>query len=144
MSIVVPVVTVDSITDHPTAEHLSIVQLAGKQVVTMKDGDGKFRFRAGEIVVFVPESVIVPDVHLQLFGFWDDEKNIGLLAGKKGNRVKSSKFRGELSEGLIWKVEEVSVDDVGTLQVTLLGVDVVVHVGADVAAFYNITDYVPG
>ncbi len=150
----VPVVVVDSIEDHPTSSGLSVVKLAGHTVVTMKNEDGTFRFTNGEAVVYVPENAIVPDHLLQSTGFWDTEKNKGLLAGSKGNRVKGRKFGAVASEGLIWSAsQQLPIYEArnGDLQDTeYVRTDVLVYnkevplvarIGDNVANFFGITEY---
>lgn len=92
-------------------DNLSVYEVLGHAVVGMKE-DGKHRFEVGELVVYVPDNMIVPEVHLRDRGYWNEAKGVGLLGGSKGNRVKPRAFmktpenpEGTVSVGLIWKTE---------------------------------------
>jgi len=97
--------------NHPNADGLSVYQVGSvnpHSVVSMKNEDGSHRFRQGELVVYVPENSIIPQDLLESTGFWNEEKNKGYLGGSKGNRVTNRKIRDVLSEGLIWKIHDVT------------------------------------
>lgn len=88
-------------------ENLSVYTVLGNRVVGMKE-DGAHRFRQGEYVVYIPEGMIIPEEHLKERGYWDEEKNRGLLDGGKRNRVKKRNFLGIPSIGLIWKISQIA------------------------------------
>lgn len=92
-----------SVTDHPDADKLSIVQIRGFHCVSGKLEDGSHRYKVGDLVVYVPEGAVVPD-YLLRDGYWNAEKGQGILAGSKGNRVKALKLRGFVSQGIIFPV----------------------------------------
>jgi hypothetical protein len=97
--------TIAPITDvADLGENLSVYTVLGNRVVGMKE-DGKHRFLQGEHVIYIPEGMIIPEEHLKARGYWDEEKNRGLLDGGKRNRVKKRNFLGIPSIGLIWKTE---------------------------------------
>lgn len=102
----VSVVEIDDVADHPDADRLSIVKIGGYEAITNKTDDGSHRFSAGELVVYVPEGAVVPEHLLKERGYWNHDKNMGFLAGSKGNRVKAIRLRGVLSQGLVWKLEQ--------------------------------------
>jgi len=89
-------------------------------IVTVKDGDqihevvanlqddGTPRWEPGEILIYVAEGSIVPDDVLRERHYWDDDKGVGLLEGKKGNRVKMRRFAGFESRGLLFKTRSGS------------------------------------
>lgn len=104
----IPVLAVDDVFDHPDADRLSVVRVRGYEAITMKNEDGSHRFEKGELIVYVPEGAVVPEHLLKQYGFWNDEKNIGMLAGSAGNRVKAIRLRGMLSQGLVWKCGRVN------------------------------------
>ena len=101
--------------NHPNADGLSVYQVGSvnpHSVVSMKNEDGSHRFRQGELVVYVPENSIIPQDLLESTGFWNEEKNKGYLGGSKGNRVTNRKIRDVLSEGLIWKIDDVNSNNI--------------------------------
>ena len=142
----------------PLGNNLSVVTVEGSDclVVANRKEDGTFRWQVHEPVVYVPEGAIVPDDVLQERGYWDTEKNRGLLEGKKHNRVKMRRFGPEEdrveSRGLLFKVEQaerlfdehglrsevfpvrrgerLNTDDLQTLSL----------MGEDVAAFLGLTE----
>lgn len=89
----------------PYGENLSVVTTSeGNQVIANKKEDGSFRWTAGELVVYVSEGSILPEDVLKERGYWDEEKDRGLLDGGKRNRVKMKKLAGFESRGLLFKV----------------------------------------
>ena len=134
------VLPVDSVYDHPNADRLSIVKIRGYEAITAKAEDGSHRFDKGEPIVYVPEGAVIPLDVLRDRGYWNEEKNQGLLAGSQGNRVKAIKLRGVVSQGLVWKTESID----GRTQIRFLsGGDQVepVDLHQDVAEFFNIQKY---
>lgn len=95
----------------PHGDNLSIVTVAGNEVVANRREDGSFRWEAGETCIYVPEGAIIPDDVLKERGYWDAEKDKGLLEGKRGNRVKMRRFAGHESRGLLFKVEKAGFMD---------------------------------
>ena len=82
---------------HPNADSLELANIGSKdgyQVVVQKG-----RFKAGELVAYIPEGVIVPDVILEELGL------TGALSGKNKNVVKAIRLRGEVSQGLVWQLK---------------------------------------
>lgn len=129
----------------PHGETLTIVSVIhnGEQyeVVANLQEDGTPRWKEGEVCIYVPENAIVPEDVLKERGYWNEEKNKGLLGGSKGNRVKMQRFAGFESRGLIFKVE-----DDGQGNYTVHGADGTydfVKLGDDVATHLGITEYVP-
>ena len=74
------------------------------EVIANKREDGSFRWEAGEPAVYVSEGSIIPDDVLKERGYWDTEKDRGLLDGGKRNRVKMKRLAGFESRGLLFKV----------------------------------------
>ena len=141
------VTKVDAVRDH--GDSLTIVTVGEHEVVANKQEDGTPRWVIGEPVIYVPEGAIVPDDVLQERGYWDNEKNKGLLEGKKGNRVKMRRFAGFESRGLLFKISKnlivwkETLERESSLNVfrgdTMLKVDD----GDNVAEFLGITEYIP-
>ena len=96
----VPVVRVDRIEEHPGADALEIAVVRGYRCVT-KIG----AHRAGDLVAYIPEDAIVPEPLIRELRLWDEAKGRGMLAGKKGDRVKAIRLRGVVSQGLLYPVE---------------------------------------
>ncbi len=95
--------TVSDVRSH--GDNLSIITVsAGHEVVANRHPDGSFRWTEGEPVIYVPENMLIPEDVLRERGYWDENRNKGLLEGKKGNRVKMRRFAGFESRGLLFKV----------------------------------------
>jgi RNA ligase (TIGR02306 family) len=171
---------IDSVEDHPNADRLSLNKIRGYIAVSNKTVDHAqgesnptfvHRYRAGDLVIYVPEGAVVPDRLLKRFGYWDEDKQQGILAGSKGNRVKAVKLRGIVSQGLIFPAdrqgdpnitssgglsepvffdgicaeasfEETSDDETYTVNVRE-GVDLIAFEGDDVSHYLGITKYEP-
>lgn len=131
----------------PLGDNLSVISLEGIEhsVVANRREDGSFRWAVDEIVVYVPENAVLPDCVLKERGYWNDEKDIGLLGGKKGNRVKMRRFGPEEdrveSRGLLFKMFEVDKEGIPYLKTAWedgWGITPV-HLGEDVTKFLDIT-----
>ena len=96
----VPVVRVDRIEEHPGADALEIAVVRGYRCV-VKIG----AHQAGDLVAYIPEDAIVPEPLIREMRLWDEAKDKGMLAGKKGDRVKAIRLRGIVSQGLLYPVE---------------------------------------
>lgn len=90
---------------HPDPEttQLEVGQVDGYNVVIKKD-----QYKTGDLVVYIPESSILPDNLIEEIGL------TGRLAGSSKNRVKAIKLRKVLSQGLCYPPKEgwVEGDDV--------------------------------
>lgn len=141
----VRVTTVEAVRPH--GENLSIVTVDGNEVVANRREDGSFRWAVGEVCVYVPENAIIPEDVLKERGYWNDEKNKGLLGGSKGNRVKMQRFAGHESRGLLFKVgdEGQNWTDEPSGYWIYRGNENLDHLelGQDVAEFLGITEYIP-
>jgi RNA ligase (TIGR02306 family) len=127
-----------SVTDHPDADRLSLIKIMDYVAISAKLEDGSHRYSEGDLVVYVPEGAVVPDYLLKP-GFWNDEKNMGILSGPKGNRVKAMRLRGIFSQGILFGVEH-------NMQYFLTVADgskVEVFEGQDVAELLGIEKYSP-
>jgi RNA ligase (TIGR02306 family) len=133
---------VDDVRDHPNADRLSLVRILGYEAISAKLEGGSHRYQVGDPVVYVPEAAVLPEDVLKQFGFWNEEKGIGMLAGKAGDRVKAIRLRGILSQGLIFPTEFAS--ELQNRRAIRRGDDArYVEVGDDVAEFLGITKYEP-
>jgi RNA ligase (TIGR02306 family) len=96
---------------------------------------GKGQFKPGDWCCYMEIDSIIPSSILKDQGLWDYEKNVGKLAGRAGDRLKTRKFRfmgGIISQGL-------------ALPVSILGDPRYVSIagmGSDVTDILGITRYV--
>jgi RNA ligase (TIGR02306 family) len=84
------------IEEHTNADALELAVVGGYRAVV-----GKGDFKTGDLAVYIPEQSIVPDWLISELGLE------GRLAGRAKNRVKAVKLRGELSQGIVCKLEYV-------------------------------------
>jgi hypothetical protein len=140
------VTTIKSVEPH--GENLSIVTTEqGNQVIANKRSDGSFRWEEGEIAVYISEGSLLTEETMKERGYWDDEKNRGLLDGGPRNRVKMKKLAGFESRGLLFKTEIVEADElvpsgrIVTRVINGTSASVGVNVGDDVSDFLNITEF---
>lgn len=134
---------IDDVSHHPNADRLSLVKILGYEAIAAKNEDGSHRFEVGEPICYIPEAALVPEDVLKEKGYWNTEKDCGMLAGKAGNRVKAIRLRGILSQGLVVKLARNPADPDGQFMLTRNGDGRVVEVGDDVAEFLGITKYEP-
>src|SRR4051812_38561309 len=76
---------------HPNADKIELAKIGDYVSVV-----GKGHFKTGDLGVYIPEQALVPPAVLQAIGLE------GKLDGPNKNRVKAHKFRGVLSQGLIY------------------------------------------
>ena len=102
----------------------------------------------GQLAVYIPEASVLPENVLRMLNMWDNEKKVGKLSGKKGNRVKAIKLRGQLSQGLLLPVD--SGTDIGHPFLNVIdyvddniGTMLLVEEGDDLTAELGITKYEP-
>lgn len=131
----VKVVRINDVYDHPNADRLSIVKIGGYECVSGKMDDGSPRYKAGDLVVYVPEDALLPEYLLKSQGFWNEG---GTLSGAGGNRVKAVRLRGVVSQGILIGVTHFHI--VTNESGEALGV----REGDDVAEFLGIKKYEPG
>ena len=135
---------IDDVIEHPNADRLNIVRVLGYNAITNKREDGTPRYRKGDLIVYVPEGAVVPENLLKQYGYWDDDKNRGMLAGSRGDRVKAINLRKICSQGLVWPLYNdlgdvpYALNDHGTHQTTTF-----VSLGDNLADFFGIEKYEP-
>ena len=110
----VPVTVVSKVEKHPNADALSVCRV---QDMDFRIVSGLDQFEEGEKVVYIPEGSIVPDSMLEEMGL------TGRLAGSKKNRVKATKLRGIVSEGLIYTSQQVEQAQLGEDMAEALGIE---------------------
>ena len=106
-----PVVKIRDIEPIEGADRIALARVGDYRSVIRKDA-----FQAGDLAVYIPEAAIVPEWLLRQLGLWDAEKNKGRLAGSQGDRVKATRLRGTLSQGLLYPV----LTDRGTPEIATL------------------------
>lgn len=99
------VVQIDDVIEHPNADKLTIVKIGGYDCIANKHDDGSWRYNKGDLVVYIPEAAVLPEWILKKMGFWNEEKQCGMLSGSQGNRVKAIKLRGVVSQGILYPVD---------------------------------------
>lgn len=100
----------------------------------------KGSYNAGDLAAYIPEAAIVPDWLLEKMGL------TGKLAGKSKNRVKAAKFRGQISQGIVYGegMQPVPLDPI--LQVVSIGGPthiLLMHEGVDVTEQLGIVKWEP-
>lgn len=88
-----------SIEPHPDADNISIAIIGDYRSVVKKG-----MYKTGDLVVYIPEAAILPEWVLKNQGFWDNNNQKGMLAGSAGNRVKAARFRGIISQGIVYPI----------------------------------------
>lgn len=150
------IVRIDAVENHPNADRLKIVKIRGFNLISGNLEDGSARYKAGDLVIYIPEGAVLPVPMLKACGFWDEANNKGLLAGAEGNRVKAIKLRGTVSQGILYPIvsltqtekQYLGIDADGFL---VLPYDLVdgyvkgyyVKIGDDVAEKIGAKKYVP-
>lgn len=120
----------------PNADAIELAVIGEYRSVVRKN-----QFSAGQLAAYIPESALVPLPVLQALGLE------GKLAGSGKNRVKAAKFRGCLSQGILYPVD--SGTDVGHPLMSLPLEDdghspvVLVTEGQDVAVELGIVKWEP-
>lgn len=94
-SCVVPIVELKNVRPHPNADKLEIVDVLGYQMCVSKG-----RYKDGDIGVYFPADVLIPNEWAERFGVKD------FLRGKNKDRVVKIKLRGEPSFGLVVDIPE--------------------------------------
>lgn len=86
------------IEEHPNADALELAMIGDYKAIVVKG-----QFKTGDLCVYIPEQSIVPEWLIVEMGLE------GRLAGKQHNRVKAIKLRQQLSQGLVYPVQEDKV-----------------------------------
>lgn len=126
---------------HLNADALEIGNIGSKdgwQVVVKKG-----LYKTGDHVAYIGENAVVPEEVLKKYGFWNEEKSKGLLAGSKGDKVKAVRLRNEFSLGICIPVHEICQDviDEETNMYFLILEGKYVEVGENVANLLGVIKY---
>lgn len=84
---------------HPNADALDIVRVLGWDVVTKRD-----EYKVGDWVVFLEIDSWVPH---RLAPFLSKGKEPRVYNGIRGEKLKTQKLRGVISQGLVLKLSDV-------------------------------------
>ena len=96
--------------NHPNADNLEIGLVGNFQTIVPIG-----KYETGDLVAFIPVDSIVPEWVLEKLGL------VGKLDGSNSDRVKVRKFRGVVTEGLVYPVEWVPFgsEDIGNYRIQL-------------------------
>ncbi|MBL1086268.1 RNA ligase (ATP) [Streptomyces actinomycinicus] len=108
--------------EHPNADALELAQVGLYRAVVAKGA-----YRTGETAVYIPEQAVLPAGLIEELGL------TGRLAGGEANRVKAVRLRGELSQGIVCRPEELADVDLARAAAE----------GTDFAERLGITKWVP-
>jgi RNA ligase (TIGR02306 family) len=115
-SVIVPIVALQNVRQHPNADKLELCDVLGYPLVIVKG-----QFKTGDIGVYFPAGTIIPFKWSEKFGVSK------YLRGAKHNRVGQVALRGEPSFGLFVPIPE----------------GLTANVGDNVAEFFNAQKYIP-
>ncbi len=87
----VPVVRVRGIEPIANADAIELAVVGDYRSVVKKG-----QFKAGDLVVYLPEAAVLPDALIEALGL------VGKLAGSAKNRIKAIRLRGCLSQGILY------------------------------------------
>ena len=76
---------------HPNADRLELAAVGDYRSIV-----GKGDFHDGDMAAYIPSGTVIPDDVLEELGL------TGKLSGSRKNRLKEARFRGILSEGLVY------------------------------------------
>jgi len=129
----------------PYGDNLSIIKTNdGDEVIANRKEDGQLRWAVDDIVAYISVGSIVPEDVLKERGYWDEEKNRGLLDGGKRNRVKARKIAGFETKGLLFGADSFfsGENDVAVSFRRGSGYwSNVYDVGEDASDFFGITEF---
>ncbi len=91
----VEVLPLRDVEPHPNADRLDLAVVGNYRIIIPKG-----RYHAGDLVAYIPEAALLPDWLIDELGVRD------YLAGPQKNRVRATKLRGALSQGLVYPARE--------------------------------------
>lgn len=108
-------VTPITLEPHPNADVIELAKVGEYRSIVRK-GD----FQDGDLVAYIPEGGVLPESIIRDLGLWDDTQGKGKLAGRRGDRLKAVRLRGQISQGLVYPAREGW--DVGQDVTDMLGI----------------------
>lgn len=94
------VATIDQVQNHPNADRLDLCRVGGWQVVTLRD-----EYKEGDRVIYISIDSWVPT---EIAPFLTKNLVPRVYEGVRGERLRTVKLRGEISQGLILPAETVN------------------------------------
>ena len=134
----VPVIEIDDVEGHPNADSIEVALIHRYRSVVRKE----LGLKRGDKVVYIPQASLVPEYLMKRLGLWDNELDVGRLHGPEKNRVRPSKFRGLLSQGIVLPVSAWG-DDPSVVWVEGEKDVAPAKVGDDMAEFLGVTKWIP-
>jgi len=113
----VEVVKITELIKHPNADSLSIVKIAGYQVVVRTDD-----FKVGSLAYYVPPDSVVPQTEEFRFIWEGHQEEPDGSVREKHRRITARRFRKEWSEGLLMPMPEGVVAQPGDNLADMLGI----------------------
>lgn len=110
---------ITKVVSHPNADRLDLVSVLGYQCVTEKG-----LHKTGDIIIYVQPDSVLPIDELWAEGY----------RKYAPSRIRAVKFRGEFSEGIIIKLDQVK---------GLIPVDINLEEGLDVSDYIKVIHYEP-
>jgi len=93
---------IESVQPIPDADRIELARLQGKDFqFVIKKGS----FKPGDSCLYFPIDAILPDDIIEKMGL------TGKLAGKKKNRIKTVKLRGQISQGIVMRLDLLTPED---------------------------------
>ena len=123
------VVAIDNVEKHPNADSLDICTVGGWNIVT-KLGE----YNTGDLAVFAEVDAFIPH---QLAPFLSKGKEPREYRGVKGERLRTAKLRGVVSQGLLLPMSVLNVEVDGIVYESLA------DEGCDVSEVLNIQKWEP-
>jgi hypothetical protein len=114
-----PIVRIDRVEQHPTADHLNINYftdsvLGDLQTVSDKKEGGVSRYAAGDLAAFFPHLTVLPADFVKFIGYVDENGEPALGKGKDACKVRASNFKGVRSMGILVPIKpDHSFDAIG-------------------------------
>lgn len=100
---------ISEVKEHPNADRLVIYKFEGNDLTVVAAKDTAQAVDTE--MLFFPEHSIIPEWILKEFGFWNEEKDRGFLAGPNYDVVKPTKLRGVLSDGIALPADSLRKSD---------------------------------
>jgi RNA ligase (TIGR02306 family) len=125
---------------HPNAEKLELAVIEDYRAVVKKG-----EFKAGDLVVYLPEAAVLPEFVLRTLNLWNKATGMGMCAGETGDRIKVLTLRGFMSQGIPYPLSYLPDHPLGSgwyLQDAESGLWPV-QKGDDVAGLLCVTKHIP-
>jgi RNA ligase (TIGR02306 family) len=85
------------------ADRIEVAKVLGWNLIVKKDS-----FSIGDFCVYFEVDSLIPEEILKKANLWDEETDKGRLDGKEGNRLKTRRLRGVVSQGLALPLSDFS------------------------------------